>query len=134
MNTRHCVHFASQGSVGSDSLALLRLSNNESTHSSIYYQLAICLAVICWFALGHQSSDCYTKKGRAAHRNVHNGFGERAAVGVYYEQLQVNVVPLSVEDGKPQIVEVDVKSKRRLDVRLEVFDRHRVVFFNLVNT
>ena len=134
MNTRHCVHFASQGSVGSDSLALLRLINNELTRTNIYQQLAICSAVICWFVLGHHPPDCYTRKGRAAHRNVHNGFGERAPVGVYYDQLRVNVVPLSVEDGKPQIVEVSVKSKRRLDVRLEVFDRHRVVFFNLVNT
>ena len=134
MNTRHCVHFASQGSVGSDSLALLRLMNNELTRTNIYHQLAIYLAVICWFALGHQPSDCYTRKGRAAQWSARNGFGERAAVGVYYEQLRVNVMLLSVEDGKPQIVEVDVKSKRRLDVRLEVFDRHRVVFFNLVNT
>ena len=113
MNSRYRVHVALQGSVDSNSLGILCLSNNESTHSSIYYQLAICLAVICWFALGHQPSDCYTKKGRAAQWGARNGFGECAAVDVYQEQLQANVVPLSVENGKPQIVEVGVKAKRR---------------------
>ena len=113
MNTPHCVHFASQGSVGSDALALLRLINNELTPTSIYHQLAICIAVICWFVLGHYPPDCYTRTGYAGHSDIRNGFGERAAVGVYDNQLRVNAVPLSVEDGKPQIIEVGVKSKRR---------------------
>ena len=121
MNTRPCVHFASQGSVGSDSLALLRLINNELTRTNIYHQLAIRSAVICWFLLGHHPSDCYTRKGRAAHRNVRNGFGERAAVGVYYDQLRANAVPLSVKDGKPHIVEVGVKSKRRTRCQIRSF-------------
>ena len=63
MNTRHCVHFASQGSVGSDSLALLRLSNNELTSISTYYRLAVNNGVVCWFVLGHQQPDYYTKEG-----------------------------------------------------------------------
>ena len=113
MNSRYRVHVALQSSVDSNSLGILRLSNNELTHSSIYYQLAICLAVIYRFALEHQPSDCYTRRGRAAQWSARNGFGKRAAVGVYYEQLQANVMPLSVEDGKPQIVEVGVKVKRR---------------------
>ena len=128
MNTRHCVYFASQGSVDPNSLGILRLSNNESMHSSTYYQLVICIAVIYWFVLGHQPSDCYTRKGRAAQWGARHSFGECAAVGVYYEQLQANVAPLSVENGKPQIVEVGVKAKKELDVRSAAANRHRVIF------
>ena len=61
MNTRHCVHFASQGSIGSDSLALSRLSNNELTSIGIYYRLAVNNGVVCWFVLGHQQPDYYSK-------------------------------------------------------------------------
>lgn len=113
MNTRHCVHFASQGSVGSDSLALLRLSNNELTSISTYYRLAVNNGVVCWFVLGHQQPDYYTRKGRAVHREEHDGFGKRVAVGTHFYQLRVDEASLPAEDGIPPAVEVGIKMKKK---------------------
>ena len=103
MNSRHCVHFASQGSTGSDSLAILRLRNDELMSIGIYYQLAVNNGVVCWFMLGHQLPDCdYTGKGRAAYLEDRDGFGKCVAAGVHFYQLRADETPLPAEDGNPQ--------------------------------
>lgn len=112
MNTRHCVNFASQSSISSDTLAFLCLRNNASTSTSIYHRLATCIAVICWLVLGYHLPDDYTGKGRAVHRNNRNSFGKRDAAGVNHYQPRANTVPFPKTNGKPQIIEDGVKSKR----------------------
>ena len=109
MNTRHCVHFASQGSVGLNSLVILRLNNNELMSIGTYYRLAVNNGVVCWFVLGHQEPDDYTGEGHAVHRKDRNGFGKRVVVGVHFNQLRVDEMLLPTEDGNPQTVEVGVK-------------------------
>ena len=119
MNTRHRVNFASQGSIGSDTLASLRLRNNEPTSTNIYHRLAISIAVICWLVLGHHPPDDYTGKGYAVHRDDRNGFGKRVVVGVHFNQLRADEMLLPAEDGNPQTIEVGVRIiKNGLDVRL----------------
>ena len=93
MNTGHCVHFASQGSMELNSLSILHLSNNKLTSVSIYYRLAIDNAVICWFVLGDPQPDYYTGEGCTVPWGGRNGFGKRVAAGVYFYQLRADDVP-----------------------------------------
>ncbi len=112
MNTRHCVSFVSQGAISSNSLRFSCLRNNELTSTSSYHRLAICIAVICWLVLRHHLPDDYTGKGYAVHRDDRNGIGRRDTAGVNHYQLRANTVPFPKINGKPQKVEVGVKSKR----------------------
>ena len=112
MNTRHCVNFASQGSVGSNSLAIFCLSLDEPMNTSIYHQLAICIAAICWFVLGYRPPDDNIGTGRTAQRDACNDYGKSTAEDACFHPLRADAMPFPIEDGKPQIVEVGVKSER----------------------
>ncbi len=81
MNSRHCVHFASQGSTGSDSLAILRLRNDELISIGLYYQLAVNNGV----------------KSRG-----YKPLPQRADPCVHFYQLRADETPLPAEDGNPQ--------------------------------
>ena len=125
MNTRRCVHFASQDSVSLNSLAVLRLDNNELKSIDTYYRLAINNGVGHRFVLGCQTPDCYKGRGHAEHRNDSNGFGKRVVGGIHFYQLQADEEPHPVEDGNPRTVEVGVKiKKKRLSVGSEIVDRY----------
>jgi hypothetical protein len=134
MNTRHCVHFASQGSVGSDSLALSRLSNNELTSIGIYYRLVVNNGVVCWFMLGHQQPDYYyTGKGRAAYWEDRDGFGKCVAAGVHFYQLRVDEAPFPAEDGNPQRLRSASKAKRNDSMSDQELLIDIGSFFNFIN-
>ena len=125
MNTRRCVHFASQDSLCLNSLAVLCLSHNELKSIDTYYRLAINNGVGHRFVLGCQTPDCYKGWGHAEHRNDSNSFGKRVVGGVYFYLLRADEVPHPVEDGNPRMVEVGVKiKKKRLSVGSEIVDRY----------
>ena len=90
MNPLHSVNFVSQGSVGSNALALLCLNIDEPSNTSIYHQLAICIAAICWFMLGYQPPDDYMGKGRVSQRDACNAFGKCNAASPCFHPLRAN--------------------------------------------
>lgn len=112
MNPLPCANFASQGSVSSNSLAILRLNPDELPNTSLYHRLAICIAAICWFVLGYRPPDDYIGKGRTVQHAAYNACGKYALVGAYFHRLRVDPVPFPAEDSRPQIVEGGVKSER----------------------
>ena len=120
MNIRARVHFASQDYVGLNSLAILRLDNNELTSIGTCYRLATTNDVGRRFVLGCQKPGCYRGKGRAGSGNNSNGLRKRVAV----DQLRVSAEHVPVEDGNPQMVEVGIKiEKKRFGIRPSVSSR-----------
>ena len=112
MNTRHCVHFASQSPPGSDSLAISRPHINEFTSIDIYDRLAANNGVDCWFMPGHQQPGDYTAKGHAAHWENSDRFGKSVAAGVHFYQPPADEAPLPVGDRNPQRLRTATKGKR----------------------
>ena len=112
MNTRRCVHFASQDSVSLNSLAVLRLDNNELKSIDTYYRLAINNGVGHRFVLGCQTPDCYKGRGHARHRNDSNGFGKRVVGGIHFYQLQADEEPILWKTVILERLRSALKSKR----------------------
>ena len=134
MNTRPCVHFASQGSIDLNSLSILHLGNNKLTSVGAYYRLAIDSAIVHLFVrAGPSKARLLKREWRAVHRDGRNGFGKCVAASVYFHQLRADKVPLPAEDGNPQTVEISVKvKKKRFDVRSETIDRHWIFFYFVI--
>ena len=122
MNTRDRVHFASQDSVSLNSLAILRLNDDEYRSIGTHYRLAITNGVGRRFVLRCQKPDCYKETGRAGPRNHSDGLGKRVAVAGDFYQLRSEVLSVLVEDGSPQTVGVKI-GKKRLGIRLSVSGR-----------
>ena len=112
MNSRHCVHFASQGPTGSDSLAISRPRINELTSIDIYDRLAANNDVDCGFTPRHQQPDDYTAKGHAVHREDSDKFGKSVAAGVHFYQPRADEAPLPAGDRNPQRLRTAAKGKR----------------------
>ena len=93
MNPLHSVNFASQGSVGSNALALLCLSPDEPTNTSIYHRLAICIAAICWFMLRYRPLDDNIGKGWVSQRDACNDFGKCNAASPCFHPLRAEATP-----------------------------------------
>ena len=117
MNIRDRVHLALQDSLCLNSLAVLRLSHNESKCIGTYYRPTINNGVGHRFVLGCQQPDCYKGRGHVGHADDSVGFRKCVIGGVHFHQLRADEVPLPVKDGKPRKVKVGVKiEKKRLSV------------------
>ncbi len=125
MNTRHCVHFASQDSVRLNSLTVLYLRHNELKSISTYHRLTINNDVGYRFVLGCQQPDCSTGRVPVVRVDDRNSFGKCVVGGVHFHQLRADKIPFFVEDGNPQTVEVGVKiEKKRPSVGSGSIDRY----------
>ena len=117
MNIRDRVHLALQDSLCLNSLAVLRLSHNESKCIGTYCQSAINNGVVHRFVMGCQQPDCYKGRGHAGHADESNGFGKPVLESVHFHPLRVDEVSLPAKDGKPRKVKVGVTiEKKRLSV------------------
>ncbi len=68
-----------------------RLANASSVQITIYDARG---TVVRQLDLGHQQAGVYQTRGRAAHWNGTNEFGEKVSSGIYFYQLQADNVSL----------------------------------------